>query len=80
MDTSDPSSLRSFSFQIRLILNCISPFHLHGDHVVSVCFNYGCGYRDICGEPKFMERMENDYHNRAYDLCISTVLSELHED
>ncbi|CAI8591866.1 unnamed protein product [Vicia faba] len=66
-DTSDPSSLRSLSSQTRLILNCVGPFRLHGEPVVSACVDSGCDYLDICGEPEFMERMESDYHDRAYE-------------
>ncbi|CAK8540681.1 unnamed protein product [Lathyrus sativus] len=64
-DTSDPSSLRSLCSQTRLILNCVGPFRLHGETVVSACVDSGCDYLDICGEPEFMERMESDYHDRA---------------
>ncbi|XP_058736414.1 probable mitochondrial saccharopine dehydrogenase-like oxidoreductase At5g39410 [Vicia villosa] len=66
-DTFDPSSLRSIASRTRLILNCIGPFRLHGEPVVSACVDSGCDYLDICGEPEFMERMESDYHNRAYE-------------
>ncbi|CAK8540682.1 unnamed protein product [Lathyrus sativus] len=48
-DTSDPSSLRSLCSQTRLILNCVSPFRLHGETVVSACVDSGCDYLDICG-------------------------------
>ncbi|KAL5101357.1 hypothetical protein RYX36_005684 [Vicia faba] len=69
----------------RLILNCIGHFCLHGDPVVSARVNSNCDYLDICGEPEFMERMESDYHNRAYEsgsLVVSgcsfdSVLAEL---
>ncbi|KAI5432155.1 hypothetical protein KIW84_036050 [Lathyrus oleraceus] len=64
-DTSDPSSLRSLCSQTRLILNCVGPFRLHGETVVSACVDSGCDYLNICGEPEFMERMESDYHDRA---------------
>ncbi|CAL1357695.1 unnamed protein product [Linum trigynum] len=32
----------------------------------------GCDYLDICGEPEFMERMENSYHDQAVEKgCFS---------
>jgi short subunit dehydrogenase-like uncharacterized protein len=66
-DTTDPTSLRSLCSQTRLILNCVGPFRLHGEPVVSACADSGCDYLDICGEPEFMERTEANYHERAVE-------------
>ncbi|CAI0386946.1 unnamed protein product [Linum tenue] len=65
--TADPSSLSLLCSQTRLILNCVGPFRLHGDPVVSACVEAGCDYLDICGEPEFMERMEYSYHDQAVE-------------
>ncbi|GAV61720.1 Saccharop_dh domain-containing protein, partial [Cephalotus follicularis] len=66
-DTTDPPSLRRLCSQTRLILNCVGPFRLHGDPVVAACAETGCDYLDICGEPEFMERMEEKYHEKAVE-------------
>ncbi|CAH2079869.1 unnamed protein product [Thlaspi arvense] len=66
-DTSDADSLRRLCSQTKLILNCVGPFRIHGDPVVSACADSGCDYLDISGEPEFMERMEAKYHERAQE-------------
>jgi short subunit dehydrogenase-like uncharacterized protein len=66
-DTSDSQSLRSLAAQTKLILNCVGPFRLYGEPVVSACVDSGCSYLDICGEPEFMEKMEANYHDKAVE-------------
>ncbi|KAJ4707374.1 Saccharopine dehydrogenase [Melia azedarach] len=66
-DTTDPSSLLGLCSQTKLILNCVGPFGLLGEHVVAACVNSGCNYLDICGEAEFMERMEVKYHEKAME-------------
>jgi short subunit dehydrogenase-like uncharacterized protein len=72
-DTTDPTSLRSLCSQTRLILNCVGPFRLHGEPVVSACADSGCDYLDICGEPEFMERTEANYHERAVETGLLVI-------
>ncbi|KAK9116588.1 hypothetical protein Sjap_015535 [Stephania japonica] len=66
-DISDPSSLLQLCKQTKLILNCVGPFRLYGEPVVSACVDVGCDYLDICGEPEFMERMEWIYHEKGVE-------------
>ncbi|KAI3452256.1 hypothetical protein Pfo_008921 [Paulownia fortunei] len=66
-DTSDPSSLIRLASQAKIILNCVGPFRLYGQPVVSACVDSGCDYLDICGEPEFMERVESLYHEKAVE-------------
>ncbi|KAH7352557.1 hypothetical protein KP509_19G051700 [Ceratopteris richardii] len=49
----------------KLVLNCVGPFRLYGEPVVSACVEAGTDYLDITGEPEFMERMELRYHEAA---------------
>ncbi|KAF5203102.1 Saccharopine dehydrogenase-like oxidoreductase [Thalictrum thalictroides] len=66
-DVSDPSSLRDLCSKSKLVLNCVGPFRLYGEPVVSACVETGCDYLDICGEPEFMEKMEAFYHEKAME-------------
>ncbi|KAK6128867.1 hypothetical protein DH2020_037384 [Rehmannia glutinosa] len=66
-DTTEPSSLSRLAAQAKIILNCVGPFRLYGEPVVSACVDSGCDYIDICGEPEFMERMEALYHEKAVE-------------
>ncbi|MCE3052355.1 hypothetical protein HAX54_052386 [Datura stramonium] len=58
VDTTDPSSIRHLASRTKIILNCVGPFRLYGEpvveHVLIRVRLLGC-----CGEPEFMERMEN---------------------
>ncbi|CAL0299054.1 unnamed protein product [Lupinus luteus] len=67
-DTADPHSLRSLCLQTRLLLNCVGPFRRHGEPVVSACVETGCDYLDITGEPEFMERVEERYHEKGVKM------------
>ncbi|KAL0461592.1 UNVERIFIED_CONTAM: putative mitochondrial saccharopine dehydrogenase-like oxidoreductase [Sesamum latifolium] len=66
-DISDPDSLSRLAAQTKVILNCVGPFRLYGQAVVSACVDAGCDYIDISGEPEFMERMEALYHEKAVE-------------
>ncbi|PIN14830.1 putative membrane protein [Handroanthus impetiginosus] len=66
-DTSNPNSISRLAAQTKLILNCVGPFRLYGEPVVSACVDSGCDYLDICGEPEFMEKMEASYHEKAVE-------------
>ncbi|MED6131560.1 hypothetical protein PIB30_010880 [Stylosanthes scabra] len=66
-NTSDPSSLVEICSQTSLLLNCVGPYRLHGEPIVAACAAAGCDYLDISGEPEFMERMEEKYHDRAVE-------------
>ncbi|KAK7394450.1 hypothetical protein VNO78_14978 [Psophocarpus tetragonolobus] len=66
-DTAHPPSLRALCSRTSLLLNCVGPFRLHGDPVVSACASSGCDYLDISGEPEFMERVEATYHATALE-------------
>ncbi|XP_021721460.1 probable mitochondrial saccharopine dehydrogenase-like oxidoreductase At5g39410 isoform X2 [Chenopodium quinoa] len=60
-------SLLHIASLTKLILNCVGPFRLHGDPVVRACLETRTDYLDICGEPEFMEKMEVQYHDQAFD-------------
>ncbi|ERN10291.1 probable mitochondrial saccharopine dehydrogenase-like oxidoreductase At5g39410 [Amborella trichopoda] len=64
-DVSNPLSLSSLCKQTRLLLNCVGPFRLYGEPVVSECIRAGIDYLDITGEPEFMEKIEALYHEKA---------------
>ncbi|KAJ4959821.1 hypothetical protein NE237_019731 [Protea cynaroides] len=66
-DVADPASLRELCSRTKLVLDCIGPFRLYGEPVVSACVEAGCDYLDICGEPEFMERMEAIYYEKAVE-------------
>eukprot|EP00250_Pteridium_aquilinum_P031274 c43343_g1_i1 orf=176-1510(-) len=66
-NVDDPQSLLAMCKRARLVLNCVGPYRLYGEPVVSACVEAGIDYLDITGEPEFMERMELLYHQAALD-------------
>ncbi|KAG8366995.1 hypothetical protein BUALT_Bualt16G0026400 [Buddleja alternifolia] len=66
-DTSYPNSLARLAAQTKIILNCVGPFWLYGQSMVSACVDSGCDYLHIYSEPEFMERMGALYHERAVE-------------
>ncbi|KAL5993661.1 hypothetical protein ACLOJK_040913 [Asimina triloba] len=53
-------SLLSVPICIKLLLNCIDPFHLYGEPIVAACVEADTNYLDVSGEPEFMEKMEEE--------------------
>lgn len=64
-DVTSPPSLAALCRKTKLVLNCVGPYRLYGEPVVSACVEGGVDYLDISGEPEFMEKMEATYHQRA---------------
>ncbi|GLJ15721.1 hypothetical protein SUGI_0258770 [Cryptomeria japonica] len=57
-----------------VIMNCVGPFRLYGESVVTACVEASVDYLDIAGEEKFMEMMEEHYH-RSTLLTGSLIIS-----
>ncbi|KAF9613704.1 hypothetical protein IFM89_010146 [Coptis chinensis] len=70
-DISDPSSLLNLFTKSKLVLNCVGPFRLYGEPIVSACVETGYDYLDICGEPDFMEKREVRYHEKKVEAYFS---------
>lgn len=49
----------------RLVANCVGPFDLYGENVVSACARLGTHYLDITGEILFVRRMIEKYEDVA---------------
>mmetsp|Transcript_10472 Transcript_10472/g.26626 ORF Transcript_10472/g.26626 Transcript_10472/m.26626 type:complete len:425 (+) Transcript_10472:117-1391(+) len=69
-DVNDEASLIDMAKSTRLVLNCVGPYRLWGDAVVSACIKGKAHYLDISGEPEFIEEMEYKYHNRAQEAGV----------
>lgn len=59
-DVTSPPSLAALCRRTRLVLNCVGPYRLYGEPVVSACVEGGVDYLDISGEPEFMEKNGGD--------------------
>lgn len=64
-DVTLAQELNSVCKRVRVCVNCVGPFRLHGEAVVAACVEQGCDYIDITGEPEFMEKMRLKYGSDA---------------
>lgn len=60
-DVTSPEQLSRVCGRVKVCVNCVGPFRLHGEAVVAACVEQGCDYVDITGEPEFMEKMRLKY-------------------
>lgn len=51
-DVNDASSLENMASQARVVVNCVGPYRLYGEAVVSACIASGTHHVDVSGEPQ----------------------------
>jgi len=61
LDITDVGETESIVKKVQLVVNCIGPFDLYGENVVSACAKTGTHYLDITGEILFARRMIEKY-------------------
>ena len=64
-DATDAASLRAMAGRTRAVITTVGPYQLHGEPLVAACAAMGTDYLDLCGEPPWMRRMIDAYHERA---------------
>ncbi|XP_069678456.1 saccharopine dehydrogenase-like oxidoreductase [Periplaneta americana] len=72
-DINDPSSLQQMASQARVIVNCVGPYKLYGEAMVSACIASGAHHVDVSGEPEYMEKMQLEYHKAAEEKGVYIV-------
>jgi short subunit dehydrogenase-like uncharacterized protein len=51
-DVKDALSLQNMASQARVVVNCVGPYRLYGEAVVSACIASGTHHVDVSGEPQ----------------------------
>lgn len=74
-DVKDASSLQNMASQARVVVNCVGPYRLYGEGVVSACIASGTHHVDVSGEPQYMERMQLEYHKAAEEKGVYAISS-----
>jgi short subunit dehydrogenase-like uncharacterized protein len=64
-DTTNAASMRAMAGRARALITTVGPYQLHGEPLVAACAETGTDYLDLCGEPPWMRRMIDAYHERA---------------
>ncbi|XP_066961736.1 saccharopine dehydrogenase-like oxidoreductase isoform X2 [Macrobrachium rosenbergii] len=72
-DVSDKESLNKMAAQSSVVVNCVGPYQLYGEQVVSACIDNGASHVDISGEPQFLEGMQLKYNEAAEAAGVHIV-------
>ena len=64
-DAEDPESLAKMCAQTEVVLSTVGPYTLYGEPLVKAVVQAGIGYCDLTGEPPWMRRMIDGYHDAA---------------
>jgi len=64
-DTERAKSMEEMSSQGRVIVTTVGPYSDYGEALVKACVNTKTDYLDITGEPEFVERIYQKYHEDA---------------
>ncbi|XP_064120928.1 saccharopine dehydrogenase-like oxidoreductase isoform X2 [Macrobrachium nipponense] len=72
-DVSDKDSLNKMAAQSSVVVNCVGPYQLYGEQVVSACIDNGASHVDISGEPQFLEGMQLKYNEAAEAAGVHIV-------
>ncbi len=73
VNVDDAPAMEALARQTRVLLTTVGPFDVHGEPVVAACVAGGCDYVDITGEPAFVSRMIDRYHQPARERGIRVV-------
>lgn len=64
-DSNDPDSLRKMAARTKVICTTVGPYSLYGSDLVAACVEQGTDYCDLAGEPHWIRRMIDQYHEAA---------------
>jgi len=63
--SEDEESLRRLCDKSAVIISTVGPYALYGENLVKVCAQSGTDYCDLAGEPQWIRRMIEKYHDDA---------------
>ncbi|MDI1449855.1 saccharopine dehydrogenase NADP-binding domain-containing protein [Polyangium sp. 6x1] len=71
--SDDPASLARMARSARVVLTTVGPYALYGEPLVEACVREGADYVDITGEPRFVNRLIEHYHEDARKAGLRIV-------
>ena len=72
-DASDPSSLAAMCEKTKVVITTVGPYALYGEDLLSACVQANTSYCDITGEPAFVSKSIENYHEEAQARGIRIV-------
>ena len=74
-DVNDEPSLRAMVAQTRVVISTVGPYIEYGETLVKACAELAADYVDLTGEPEFVDRITERYHERARASGVKIVNS-----
>ncbi len=65
VDADDAAGLAEMCAHTNLVISTVGPYALYGSKLVAAVAEAGIDYCDLTGEPQWMQRMIDRYHDRA---------------
>ncbi|BHF72525.1 hypothetical protein SprV_0401559200 [Sparganum proliferum] len=69
----NPESLLKMAKEARIVLNCVGPYALYGEEVVTACLDGEAHHLDISGEPVFLESIQLNFNEKAKDKGVFVI-------
>ncbi len=72
-NSADPASLTAMAARGKVVATTVGPYAKYGEPLVKACIEAGTDYADITGEPQFVDRIIERYHEEAKDRGLRLV-------
>ncbi len=73
VDADDADGLAKMCASTRVVISTVGPYALYGSKLVAAVAEAGIDYVDLTGEPQWMQRMIDRYHERAIETGARIV-------
>ena len=73
VDADDAAALAEMCAHTNLVISTVGPYSLYGSKLVAAVVEAGIDYVDLTGEPQWMQRMIDRYHDRAVETGARIV-------
>lgn len=73
VDADDAAGLAEMCAHTNLVISTVGPYALYGSKLVAAVAEAGIDYVDLTGEPQWMQRMIDRYHDRAVETGARIV-------
>lgn len=72
-DANDAAALADMAASTKLVISTVGPYALYGSKLVAAVAEAGIDYVDLTGEPQWMQKMIDRYHDRAVETGARIV-------
>ena len=73
VDADDADAIADMCAHAKVVVSTVGPYALYGSKLVAAVAEAGIDYVDLTGEPQWMQRMIDRYHDRAVETGARVV-------